>query len=75
MPPGGAAPAGRDYLSLRKAAAAYMRQHPDDYAPFVLDGDAEGGDAADGCVILCRAAPAVRALMHCLRCITISCQL
>jgi hypothetical protein len=48
-PPGGAAPAGRDYLSLRAAAAGFMRSNPDDYAPFVVEGDAEGDEGEDGC--------------------------
>ena len=51
MPPG-----GRDYLGLRSAAAAYMRSHPDEYAPFVVEGDAEGGEGDDGCVAAARAA-------------------
>jgi OTU domain-containing protein 6 len=51
---GGAPPGGRDYLGLRSAAAAYMRSHPDEYAPFVVEGDAEGGEGDDGCV--CRTA-------------------
>ena len=48
-----------------------MRQHPDDYAPFVVDGDAEGGDAADGCVIMCRdAARRASTDATCARCCT-----
>lgn len=44
-------PAGRDYLGLRSAAAAFMRSHADEYAPFVSEGDAEGAsDGDDGCV-------------------------
>ena len=46
---GGVPPSGRDYLGLRSAAAAYMRSHPDEYAPFVVEGDAEGAEGDDGC--------------------------
>ena len=49
-------PSGRDYLGLRSAAAAYMRSHPDEYAPFIVDGDAEGAEGDDGCAFVSRIA-------------------
>lgn len=37
--PGGAAPSGKDYLSLRAAIASHMRSRPEEYMPFVNDCD------------------------------------
>ena len=57
----GMTPAGRDFQSLRSVAAAYMRQHADDYAPFI-DCDAEGAEGEDGCARVHIVAPLLRRL-------------